>query len=42
MSEDIRAFFFHQITGQEENGCKSSLSGWFGIVARCVTWVGKL
>ena len=37
-----RRDFFHQITGQEESGCKLFFSGWFGIVARCVTWLGKL
>ena len=42
MSGDIRAFFFHQITGQEESGCKSFLSGLFSIVVRYVTCVGKL
>ena len=42
MSEEMQAFFFHQITSQEESRCKSFLSGWVGIVTRCVTWVGKL
>ena len=42
MSGELRAFFFHQITGQEESGCMSFLSDWFGIVGRVVMWVGKL
>ena len=38
MSGEIRAFFFHQITSQEESGCKSFLSdcGSVGMRARLV------
>ena len=39
MSGKKRAFFFHQITSQEESGCKSFSSGWVAIMAQCVTRV---
>ena len=41
MSKELQTFFFHQITDQEESGYNSFLSGWFGIVAQCMTWVSK-
>ena len=42
MIGEMLAFFFQQITGQEENECKSFSSGWVDIVARSGTWVSKL
>ena len=42
MSGETRAFFFHQIMGQEDSRRKLFSNDYFSIMVECVTGVGKL